>query len=123
MPGLRRAAVVRSMVVALVAAVVVVGSSCTAEAAHVNYRYVIPAGTTGLILTGRAPQIIPPDLTVRVGDSITIVNDDDYDQEVGPYLVKAGTTMTQRFASPGVIEGVCRMSAGGRLTVRIVPAD
>jgi hypothetical protein len=43
-----------------------------------------PRERLGLIATNRAPEIFPADLTVRVGDSITIVNEDDFDQEVGP---------------------------------------
>lgn len=51
------------------------------------------------------------------------MNEDDFDQEVGPYLVKAGTTMTQHFSSPGVLQGACTMSMGGTLSVTVLPAE
>ena len=118
---IRRAARRAVIGIALVAFVI---SSCGSPVrASKQYHYVIPEGTAGLIATNRAPEIFPADLTVRVGDSITIVNEDDFDQQVGPYLVKAGTTMTQHFSSPGVLQGACTMSMGGTLSVTVLPAE
>jgi len=95
--------------------------ACTPQEPARQFNYVIPEGMAGLIATNRAPEIFPPNLVVHVGDSITIVNDDRVDQEVGPYLVKAKTKISQHFSSPGVLEGSCKMSLGGKLTVTILP--
>lgn len=98
-------------------------ASCDEAPAATRYRYVIPEGTAGRMVAGGAPQIFPDSLTVRVGDSITIVNDDTEDQTVGPYEVPAGTTIRQTFVSPGVLEGVCDLSPGGAFRLRVIDPD
>lgn len=106
---------------ALVLAVgLLVVSACSEAPAATDFRYVIPEGTTGRMLAGGAPQIFPDSLTVRVGDSITIVNNDTEDQTIGPYEVPAGTTVRQRFASPGILEGACLFSPGGSFQLRVI---
>lgn len=104
--------------------VVLLAAGCGSPARVAKHlEYTIPEGMAGLIATNRAPEIFPAKLEVHVGDSITIVNEDDFDQEVGPYRVTANSTMTQHFTSPGVLQGICAMSAGGDLTVTILPDE
>lgn len=108
--------------VAIVMIVACVAASCgSAEPSARELRFVIPEGTAGLVATNRAPEIFPPKLTVHVGDSITVVNEDNFDQDIGPYRVTANSTMTQHFSSPGVLEGACSTSGTGSLTVTILP--
>lgn len=104
----------------VVAAVVCLSTGCSSDPPAQHFEFVIPAGTAGLIATNRAPEIFPPNLVVHVGDSITIVNEDAFDLEVGPYRVDAESKISQHFSSPGVLEGTCRMSAGGSLTVTVL---
>lgn len=99
------------------------GCDSTSAAKPTIYRYTIPKGATSLATTDRAPVIFPDHLVVKVGDSIVITNDDDYDQEIGPYRVKSQAVLKQRFATPGTLEGTCSMSANGTLKVTVVPAD
>jgi len=122
---LRRTAGPRAMVALVVACIALACATlaCAAEEPARHFDYVIPKGTAGLIATNRAPEIFPPNLVVHVGDSITIVNEDDFDQEVGPYRVKANSKISQHFSSPGVLEGACTMSMGGTLKVTVLSKD
>lgn len=105
----------------VVAVAALVAPACNDAPAPTDFHYVIPEGTMGRALAGGAPQIFPESLTVRVGDSITIVNNDTEDQTIGPYEVPAGTTVRQRFASPGILEGACLFSPGGSFQLRVIP--
>lgn len=119
-PAGRGATLARSVVA--VVALCVALSSCGSEAAPARqYSYVIPEGTAELVRTNRAPGIFPSNLEVRVGDSIAIVNDDSTDQQIGPYFVRAKTSMKQHFSSPGVLEGSCTLSGAGTLTITVLP--
>ena len=69
---------------------------------------------------GRGPEIFPVNLQVHVGDTIEIVNDDDFDEVAGPYYVKAGSSISQRFSSPGTLTGSCRLGAGDYFTLTIL---
>lgn len=116
----RRGPSVRAALAAVVVGLVLAVVACDDAPAATRYRYVIPEGTAGRMLAGGAPQIFPDSLTVRVGDSITIRNDDTEDRTIGPYEVPAGTTVRQTFVSPGVLEGVCDLSPGGAFRLRVL---
>lgn len=119
--GHKRALSLVWLVAALLACTMI---SCTSEAAPaVHHKFVIPKGTARLATTNRAPAIFPAKLVVHVGDSLTIVNDDDFDQEIGPYLVKANSTLKQHFASVGVLQGSCTVSATGTVLITILPKE
>ncbi|MFN8050988.1 MAG: hypothetical protein U0Q22_06110 [Acidimicrobiales bacterium] len=117
----RRIPLLRSVAVAALAALACVAVACAAPAPPRHYEFVIPEGTAGLIATNRAPEIFPPNLVVHVGDSLTIINDDKFVQEVGPYRLKPKSRISQHFSSPEVLEGTCAMSMGGSLTVTVLP--
>lgn len=72
-----------------------------------TFDYTIPEGTASKIAMGRDPKIMPTAITANVGDTIRIVNDDRKSHTVGAFYVLAGTTLTYRFTTPGVFEGVC----------------
>ncbi len=72
-----------------------------------TFDYTIPEGTASQIAIGRDPKIMPVAITANVGDTIRIVNDDRKSHTVGTFYVLAGTTLTYRFTTPGVFEGVC----------------
>lgn len=117
----RRTISLGRLVAALLACTMI--SSCTSEAPAVHHKFVIPLGTARLATTNRAPEIFPSKLVVHVGDSLTIVNNDEFDQEIGPYVVKANTTLKQHFASAGVLQGSCKMSATGTVLITILPKE
>jgi len=104
---------------ALLGALVLVPAACGGQAAQLEatpvttvpgpytFDYTIPYGTASQIAMGRDPKIMPTSITANVGDTIRIVNDDRKSHTVGTFYVLAGTTLTYRFTTPGVFEGVC----------------
>lgn len=72
-----------------------------------DFDYTIPEGTAYLIDIGEDPKIMPSTLDVRVGQTIRIVNDDVESHTIGTFYVLAGSTLTYRFQTAGVFEGVC----------------
>ncbi len=87
-----------------------------------DHEFVIPLGTADRIAAGEDVEIVPRELVVEVGDSIRIDNEDDRGHTVGVFYVGAGETLTQRFDSPGVLEGVCSVHPSGAFTLRVVEA-
>lgn len=84
-----------------------------------DHEFVIPLGTADIIASGEDVEIVPRELVVDVGDSIRIVNEDDRGHSVGVFYVGAGETLTQRFDSPGVLEGLCDVHPSGSFTLRV----
>jgi plastocyanin len=99
------------------------GGSDTFEVAAADsaadLRFVIPAGA-GLAADRGAPiEVLPAALDVRVGDVIEIRNDDDRGHLVGPFFVRAGETLRQRFASAGRYEGACSVHPSGEIAITV----
>jgi hypothetical protein len=92
------------------------------DAAIYNWNYVIPEGTAARINAGERVEIVPAELTVKIGDTIRIVNDDIVDHVVGVFYVGAGETLTQRFQSAGVLEGECSVHPSGAFTLTVLDA-
>jgi plastocyanin len=92
-----------------------VEAAATAEAA--TYEFVIPPGAGEALDAGEPLEILPGTLEVTVGETISIVNDDDRGHNVGPFFVGAGETLTQRFSSPGEFVGVCTVHPSGQLVL------
>jgi plastocyanin len=84
-----------------------------------DYVYVIPEGTAARIASGEPIAILPAELDVRVGETISIVNEDVEGHFVGIFYVGAGETVSQRFASPGEYVGQCSVHPSGLLTLRV----
>jgi plastocyanin len=91
-----------------------------ADASDFEHDYTIPAGTADRIEAGDTVEIVPLELTVKVGEAIRIVNDDDEGHVVGVFFVGAGETMTQRFTAPGELSGACSVHSDGEFTLRVV---
>ena len=79
----------------------------------------IPAGTAERFEAGERIEIVPSELTVRVGESIRILNDDAAGHVVGVFYVGAGETMTQRFTAAGELSGTCSVHSDGEFTLRV----
>lgn len=84
-----------------------------------EYDYVIPAGTAERIDRGEQVDLVPRELTVRVGEAIRIVNDDDDGHVVGVFFVGPGETLTKRFTAPGELSGGCTVHSAGEFTLRV----
>ena len=86
-------------------------------AAAADYSYTIPAGAGDAYDRGAPLEILPASLTVRVGQVIEIVNEDERGHLVGPFYVGAGEVLRQRFASPGEYVGVCTVHPSGEISL------
>jgi len=74
------------------------------------YEIVVPLGTGELLAQGETVDVMPAEIRLEVGDTLKIRNDDVVEQEVGPYLVAAGTQFVVQFGAPGLYEGICPLS-------------
>jgi hypothetical protein len=133
-PSRRQLASIAALVPLVLAAVYLVdrsmGSDDTASgvkivdaggADHYDWNYVITPGTATRIAAGEDVEIIPAELTVHVGDSIRIENDDDANHIVGVFYVAAHSTVTQRFKTAGDLSGECTVHPSGGFTLHVVP--
>ena len=79
------------------------GSGLAVEPAQggADIAFVIPEGAGEALDAGRPLNVLPTRLEVRVGQVIEIENDDDRGHLVGPFFVRSGETLRQRFSSPG----------------------
>lgn len=94
-----------------------VGLSAAGSAAPADYTYTIPPGAGEAFDRGVPLEILPAELTARVGEVIEIVNRDDRGHLVGPFFVGAGETLRQSFSSPGEYVGVCTVHPSGELVL------
>lgn len=82
-----------------------------------EWDYVIPEGTADRLATGEEVEIMPGEITARVGESIRIDNQDREPHSLGPWYIGPGEVVTQRFASEGSLEGECNVHPSGQLRV------
>jgi len=88
-------------------------------AARADWSYEIPAGTGVRLDRGEKLALLPPRIDARVGQVIRIVNHDIRGYLLGPFYVGPGETLTQRFTSPGRLEGACAVHPSGRLVLEV----
>ena len=88
-----------------------------------TFEFLIPLGSGERLDAGEQLEIFPAELTAKVGDTIRIVNDDDRGHTVGPFFVGANETLSQRFASAGVFEGVCTVHPSGQVVLTVEGLD
>ncbi len=88
-------------------------------AMEVDYEYLIPLGTGERFDAGEVVEILPGEMTVRVGEVMRIVNQDDRQHLIGPFFVGPGETLTQPFASAGEFTGLCTVHPSGEFVLRV----
>ena len=79
----------------------------------------IPAGYAAETNSTR-PPLLNEKLTMRVGESIRIVNADTVTHFVGPYVVASGETLFQKYVKPGEISGNCSLHPSGKVTIKVI---
>jgi plastocyanin len=99
-----------------------IGLTSASEETVFEHDFVIPAGTGERIVAGEAVDVVPAELTVRVGDAIRIVNHDARGHQVGVFYVGAGESLTQRFTSPGRLQDRCDVHSSKAFTLIVLPA-
>lgn len=82
---------------------------------------VVPPGTRALLAAGERVDVMPAEITLRVGDTLRIRNDDSSRHAVGPYVVQAGETVDVTYGEPGRFEGMCSLSGGSTYVIEILP--
>ena len=101
------------------AAGVVGGLALAQDPSGTDHRFVIPAGTAERVRAGEQVEIIPKVLELEVGDSITLVNDDDVTQVTGFLTVRPGETIHYRFTSASTYSGACTLHPDGGVTIHV----
>lgn len=87
-----------------------------------DFDYTIPLGTATRLGRGEDVEVIPNELTAKVGQTIRIVNLDDFSHEVGTFYVLKGSTLTYRFTTAGVFKGTCTTHPSGEFTLTVLEA-
>jgi len=78
---------------------------------------IIPQGTQALLRQGHGEDTA--DILLKIGgqDTLVIRNDDIADHTVGPFFIRSGETIRQRFTEPAVFVGVCSISDSGSISI------
>lgn len=82
------------------------------------WSFVVPAGAREQADKGMyVEDVLPEQLTISVGDTVTILNEDSAVHSFGPFTVRPGEAQSMTFTEPGYFFGVC--TVGGHDTVTI----
>jgi len=79
--------------------------------------FTIPAGTDDRIAMLEPVDIIPSEIRLRRGGTITLVNLDDVTFQFGTLSVAPGQTTTKRFKDPGTFRNTCRLTPGQEVVI------
>ena len=83
--------------------------------------YLIPAGTRDRMDRGIFTEdIMPEQVTVDIGDTVVVVNEDKVTHTLGPFTVRAGETQRMVFSEPGYYFGVCTVGDHDTITITAV---
>lgn len=92
-------------------------STATAGA---DVTYYVPARTGERIDAGEEVEIIPDQISIRVADTLVLINDDDRTHNLGGYNVRAGDTLRINYPRPGLYMNSCSVNPGGLVYVNVV---
>jgi len=99
------------------AAVFIVAAALPETRSPLTYRFVIPPGTAAKLAAGANISLFPERLVIDKGDVIDLVNNDDYNDEVGPFYVAAHGELRQAVDRPGTYTGTCTLHRSGRVVI------
>jgi len=88
-------------------ALVMVSYGITACQSSETVTFIIPPGTQEKLETGEQVVDFPNEITINVGDTIVIENQDDAVHAFGPFTILPHTTLTKRFETAKVYENTC----------------
>lgn len=88
-------------------------------AIEADYEFIIPFGAGARFDAGEAVEVLPGEMTVRVGEVMRIINQDNREHLIGPFFVGAGEVLVQRFASPGEFTGLCTVHPSGEFVLTV----
>ncbi len=80
---------------------------------------VIPQGTQEMIKHGLAADVVPEEIRLEASGRNTLVirNNDITDHTIGPYFVRAGETVRQRFTQPATFVGTCSIRQQAEVSI------
>jgi len=81
------------------------------------YRFTIPLGTAQRLAAGVNVSLFPERLVIDRGDVIDLVNQDDHDDEVGPFFVAAHSELREAVDRAGTYVGTCTLHRSGRVVI------
>lgn len=102
---------------ALGAAVVAVAALTRDEREPQTVTFVVPDGAAEDAYFGKPVDVMPPEVELRVGDTLVVRNDDSQTASVGPFTVRAGETLRQTFRRPQTLIGECTLSGTGEVKI------
>lgn len=84
-----------------------------------DVTFIIPAGTAQRQAAGEQVVVLPSRIGIKVGQRLSIRNDDDKAVVIGPFFVAPQEVSTYRFSTPRIIEGACELHPVGTFTVEV----
>jgi hypothetical protein len=109
--------------VAVTVVVVVAGDSSSSSITTGDGRvwsFVVPAGTNDLMDKGLLTKdVLPEQLSVAVGDTVLIQNDDSVVHTFGPFTVRPGESQKMTFTEPGYYFGICTVGSHETVTITV----
>lgn len=92
-----------------------------ASPSGVVWSYVVPAGARERADKGMfVEDVLPEQLTISVGDTVTILNEDSVVHSFGPFTVRPGEFQKMTFTEPGYFFGVCTVGGHDTVTITVV---
>ena len=85
----------------------IVSYAITACQSGQSITFVIPPGTQEKLEAGEEIVDFPNEITLNVGDTIFIENQDSVVHSFGPFTILPNTTLTKRFETARVYESTC----------------
>jgi plastocyanin len=84
------------------------------------WSYEIPNGTKERIDKGLLTEdYFPEQLSIAVGDTVVIVNNDVAIHSIGPFTVRPGETQRMTFVDPGYYFGACTVGVHETVTITV----
>ncbi|MBN8654188.1 MAG: hypothetical protein J0M11_00520 [Anaerolineae bacterium] len=80
---------------------------------------VIPAGTAELIRAGEVPPEIPRDMRFVVGDTLTVINQDDENHQLGPLWIPANSSASQKLETEENMIVECSFQVGSYMGITV----
>lgn len=80
---------------------------------------VIPAGTGALVRTGEAPLDIPRDMRFVVGDTLTVLNEDNESHQLGPLWIPAKSSASLKLDKEENLIVDCSFQAGSYMGITV----
>jgi len=113
-------AIIVSIAVMIVVVAGVIGFALTRSDSDSSelYSFTIEAGTKELLDRGELPPNQPPtDLTLQVGDTLEVINQDSAVHSYSFITVRPGETGRYTFKTPGTYIGACTIGAHTSVTI------